>query len=108
MKIFATLFLVVAGICGLMWVFTGNDLAVHKTFDPKYADLHRNVFEHSQSYIQGKIDYISQLRLEFETADKGHKQALRNMILTQASTVDLNQLPADMHSFINSLKDNVQ
>lgn len=101
-------FIALIGILALSWVSTGNDFFLYKFFAPKQENVRRQVFENTQSYVQGKADYISQLRLEYESADPKsesvHRAALRNMILTQALTVDNDKLPADEQRFISDLR----
>lgn len=85
---------------------TGGDLAIYRFWAPKQENARRVVFESTQSYVQGKVSYLSQLRLEYETAEPNsvHRKALRTMILTEASNVDNSQLPISMQAFIAGLK----
>lgn len=106
MKAIGVGLLAIVAILGVSWIAQGNDFFLLKVFGPKYADTNRQIFEHGQSYVQGKVDYLSQLRLEYESAEPGspHRHALRSMILTQANTVDRNQLPPDLQRFIGDLE----
>ena len=89
---------------GVGFLATGGDLAIYKFWAPKRANAEREVFVHTNSYIQGKTDYIGRLRYEYQTADEGHKAALKSLILSEASTVDNTLLPPDTQTFLNSLK----
>lgn len=106
MKTTGYILLSVFGILALTWMLTGNDFYLYKYFAPKREAVRRQVFENTQSYVQGKTDYISQLRLQYEDepAASPHRLALRKMIITQADTVDAALLPSDMQNFIADLK----
>ena len=88
----------------LGFLATGGDLAIYSFWAPKRADAQRQVFEHTQSYIEGKRGNIARMRVEFETADPAHKAALRTMILAEADSVDNAKLPASQQAFISSLR----
>jgi hypothetical protein len=96
-------FLVVVYAIGFLT--TGGDLAIYRFWAPKQENAKRVVFENTQSYVQGKAEYIGRLRYQYQSADAGAgKEALRTLILSEASTVDNAKLPADEQAFINSLK----
>jgi hypothetical protein len=97
-------FLILLGVYGLGFVATGGDLAIYRFWAPKQENAKRVVFENTQSYVQGKTEYLNQLRLDYETADGRQKEALRRTILTESSTVDNSKLPIDLQSFIRSLR----
>lgn len=105
-RIFTLIVVFLVLIYGLGFLATGGDLAIYKFWAPKQANAERAVFKQTQSYIDGKTTYLSRLRLEYETADAGHKAALRTEILTEASQVDESKLPYDLQAFIDSLKGN--
>lgn len=100
-----------AGFCVLVVMYgfgflaTGGDLAIYRFWAPKQENAKRVVFENTQSYVQGKVEYLSRLRLQYQSADPASTQraALRTMILTEASTVDRGKLPPDIQGFLSSL-----
>ena len=66
---------------------------------PKYAKAERQVFENTPSYVQGKVNYLTTLRLDYERAEPGNqKNALKTAIITEAATVDHKQLPASLQA----------
>ena len=70
----------------------------------QYRDVQREVFEHSQSYVQGKISHLTRLRMSYEIADEGdRREALRRMIVTEAATVDNEDLPESLRTFITEV-----
>lgn len=91
----------------LGFLATGGDLAIYRFWAPKQEAARREVFVQTQSYVQGKIGNIARMRVEYESAgadDQAHKQALRTMILTEASQISPDQLPPDQRAFVASLK----
>jgi hypothetical protein len=98
------LIVVVALFYGLGFLATGGDLAIYRFWAPKRANAERVVFQNTQSFVQGKTEYLSRLRFEYQSADADRKAALRTLILSEASDVDNTKLPVDLQVFINSLK----
>ena len=100
--------LVLLGVSyGIGFLATGGDLAIYRFWAPKYANAQREVFVNTNSYIQGKTDYLSRLRFEYQASkDADQKAALRTLILTEASNVDNSKLPIDLQGFIQNLKEN--
>jgi hypothetical protein len=75
---------------------TGGDLAIYRFWAPKQADAQREVFTHSQSYVQGKIQNIAQECHAYRTADPGTtKESFAAEIRDEATTVRLADLPQD-------------
>lgn len=83
---------------------TGGNLAIYKYWAPQMEDARREVFENTQSYVQGKNTYLSRLRLQYETAEGKQKDALRRIILSEAETIDLEHLTPANSAFVNSLR----
>lgn len=96
---------VVFGIAyGIGFLATGGDLMIYKFFAPKMEEARREVFEQTPSYVQGKNTYIARLRLEYETAEGEQKEALRRLILTEAETIDEENLTPANRSFVYGLR----
>ncbi len=91
---------------GVGFLATGGDLAIYKFWAPKRANAERQVFENTQSYVQGKVAYLSEMRMEYESAkpDSDQRSALRRMILTESAQIDRDHLPADLNAFVESLR----
>jgi hypothetical protein len=91
---------------GVGFLATGGNLAIYRFWAPKQANAEREVFVNTNSYVQGKTDYISRLRFEYQSSkDADQKAALRTLILTEAANVDNSKLPADLQAFIVGLKE---
>lgn len=95
--------LVLAGIVSI-FIVSGIYLGWYRAFMPQMEDARHDVFKQTQSYIDGKITHLNRLKLDYQTKGEGHRGALRNMILTEASTVDRSKLPSDLRRFIETLE----
>lgn len=104
-RIIAVIVLLMAIMYGVGFLATGGDLAIYQFWAPKRANAERKVFENTQSYVQGKTEYISRLRYQYQNADGAQKESLRQLILSEASTVDNDKLPLDLQGFIQNLKE---
>lgn len=104
--VFAILaFLVILYVIGFLT--TGGNLAIYRFWAPKYANAQREVFVNTNSYIQGKTDYLNRLRFEYiKSKDADERAGLKTLILSEASNVDNSKLPVDLQGFIATLKEN--
>jgi len=76
-----------------------------KTVGKAQENANREVFEQTQSYVEGKRQELTKLRLEYEEdTSKTDKEALKRMILSDFSNFDESKLPLDLDSFLQSLK----
>lgn len=104
LKIIGYALLVLVVLYGLGFAATGGDLLIYKFWAPKQAAAERQVFEQTPSFVHGKIEYLTRLRFEYQSASGVQKHAIAQLILDEASTVDNLQLPIDLQLFISSLK----
>lgn len=99
--------LIIILICGfvLSFIATGGDLALYKFWAPKQENAKRQVFENTQSYVQGKTEYIGRLRYQYLAAEPNSAQqaSLRMLILSEAQTVDMDKLPYSLKAFVQQL-----
>lgn len=78
-----------------------------KFFAPRKEEIRREVFEHTKSYVQGKIQILVKNRLEYmREKDPESKAALRSAILHQMADFDKSLLPNDLRLFITKLETN--
>lgn len=100
--------LVVLGLLAvgaLGFIGVAYDTGMYKFWAPKQENIRREVFTNTQSFVQGKISYLTQLRLDYETAADGpQKRAVRSMILNEANQVNHDLLPANLRGFIEGLE----
>lgn len=108
MKVIGIIGAVILGlvlVMGVAFVTAGADLAMFKFFAPKYEDAKREVFENTQSFVHGKRSMLNRIRLEYESTDSpARKAALRKMALDEASTINLDLLPAGLAGWVRSLE----
>lgn len=94
--------LVVAYFIG--FAATGGNLLSYKFWAPKQENARRQVFENTQSYVQGKSEYIGKLIYQYRAAEAGaQKGALKQLILSEAATVDVSKLPAGERAFLTAI-----
>jgi hypothetical protein len=79
-------------------------LTVYKTFATKWESARTDVYRENKSYVEGTIRDLRDLRREYITAEEGHKDAIRSLILHRAGELDWDRLPADLREFLNELE----
>lgn len=79
------------------------NLGFNAFFAPKYQAVQRKVFEETPSYVQGKIQYLTRLEMEYKTADEEQKPAIATLIKREASTLKEEYIPGSLRTFIESL-----
>lgn len=105
MKIVAASLLGLAGVMVLGFIFTAYDTGMYKFWAPKQENIRREVFTNTQSYVQGKIAYLTQLQLDYTQAqDVNQRAAIRSMILGEANQIQPELLPENLRLFIHSLE----
>jgi len=92
------------GLLCLIWLLQGNDFFLYKVFAPKYEQVRRETFEQSKAYRQGMVQELSNMHFEYIKADSAHKVALASIILHRAADFPEEDMPADLRTFIRSLK----
>ncbi len=103
-RVFLGLIVFMIGVYAIGFLATGGDLAIYRFWAPKQENARRVVFENTQSYVQGKQEYLSRLRFQYQTAEPGAgKDALRTLIVSEASTVDTDKLSPDLQAFVRSM-----
>jgi len=99
-----TIIAIMAGLFAIGFIATGGDLAMYRFWAPKQENAKRVVFENTQSYVQGKQEYISRLRYQYQMSEPGAQhEALRQLILSEAANVDNSKLSPDVQSFLRSI-----
>jgi len=96
--------LVVLGMGLIIFGLTYTGQEFKRFFKPRDQAIERQVFEQTPSFVQGKIQYISRLKLEYEQAETtAAKNSLKSLILSEASVVDMSTFPYGLKTFIQSL-----
>jgi hypothetical protein len=104
-RVFLALLVAICFLYGIGFLATGGDLLIYRFWAPKMENAKREVFENTQSYVQGKTEYIGKLRYQYLAAEPNSAQqaSLRMLILSEASTVDLDKLPYSLKAFVQSI-----
>ena len=104
MKLTAQSIIVIFVTLALIVVMSFFGLEMKRYFAPKHAEIDRNVFEETPSFVHGKAQHIARLRHEYQMADTtSQKNALKQLIQHEASTIRPELLPTDIQQFIRTL-----
>jgi hypothetical protein len=98
---------ILGGLVGLLlltWIFQGNDFFMYQYFAPRQEAVRRQVFEQTKSYRDGMVQEVRNYRIQYQTASKEHKAALRSVILQETANFPLEQLPPDQKEWLDSLR----
>lgn len=97
----------IAGVLGVLVVVIGLSfygLEMKRFFAPRHAEIDRQVFEQTPSFVHGKAQYLSRLRLKYEMADtESARASLRVLIKSEAAAVNNDLLPLELQNFLISL-----
>jgi len=106
-KTIGTLFVVIFIMILLIafwFAMSGVDLFSYSFFAPKYENVRRNVFENTQSYIEGKRQELSKYRLEYiREKDSIVKEAIASTIRQSFTNFNKTKLDYDSQIFLDSL-----
>jgi hypothetical protein len=76
-----------------------------KTVGKAQQNANRTVFEESQSYVEGKRQFLNKEREEYKREkDPQSKEAIRQSILHEMVSFDLSKLSNEDSTFIQELK----
>lgn len=68
-------------------------------------ETERVTYEQSRTHVEGAIDDLYRYRLKYYNADnQAHRNSLRAMILRRARDVDGEDMPRDIRTFVDSLR----
>jgi hypothetical protein len=89
----------------LGWILQANNYVNFAFWAPKYENVRRNTFENTQSYVQGKIQDLSNYKLQYSQAkDTDTKQGIQSVIRTQFANFDINQCPEELKPFLQEMR----
>lgn len=91
----------------LTWIGQGNDFFMYKFFAPRQVEVQHEVFKNSQAYVDGMVQNLQQYMLEYQKAEKEHKDALKTVIIRESGKIDEKYLPSDLRAFIHKLKSEI-
>ncbi len=105
--VFGGIVLAILLFVGLMFGLSALGLVHYQFFAPKFQAAEREVYEQTPSYVQGKEQSLSELRLEYQRAKtQGEKNNIKAMVINEAATVDLNLLKdRSLRRFVQDLRE---
>ncbi len=84
----------------------GTDFILYRTFAPAREEVRREVFEQSQSRVQGQISALNRYRVDYAGATSdAHRCAIRALVLSEAANTDMSTLPTDLSAWVTSLRE---
>ena len=104
MRVVFGVFGVLVLLCGVTWIFQGNDFILMKYFSPKEESVRREVFEQSKAYNQGMTQELDNMYIEYSKASPEHKKALKSVVLHRVADYDVNKLPPHLKEFVSQLR----
>jgi hypothetical protein len=77
----------------------------YQFFGTRFENARRQVFEQTQSYVEGKRQDLVRYRLQYQQAkDPAEQQAIRMMILESMANVDTSLFSYDLQDFLRSIQ----
>lgn len=90
--VICSIIIAAVAVIGLTW--GGNILGLwsYSFFAPKYENVKREVFENTQSYVEGKRQALTKYYNEYRNSDSTDKIALRQIVLQDFANFNLEYL----------------
>lgn len=99
---------VVIGSLGLLLavgIAGGGEYVYQKVWGVRTADVRREVFEESKSFVHGTIRDIENLAVDYAKADSDTERAIiKQTVLHRVSTFDTKELPEHLVTFVEDLR----
>jgi len=90
----------------LAFIITGGELFIFKFFAPKFEDARREVFENTQSYVEGARQELSAYKLDYARAKTAEeKTAIKFTVVHRFANLDENKLDPGLRSFLREMKE---
>lgn len=97
--------LVIGGLIGLSYGFGWIEVHQTKTIYKAKKNAKREVFEQTQSYVEGKKQTALKYYKEYQQANESQKQGLKNIISQEFANFDENKyLIGELRNFISDCK----
>lgn len=97
MKAFFTTLAIILGIATLTFGLNYLGLINYQFFAPKYENARREVFENTQSYVEGKRQDLVKYHYEFiRSKSTQDKEAIRMVIIQSFANFDLTKLSPEL------------
>ena len=91
-----------------VFVVVGSILSfyLYSYFAPKYEQVRYDTFKQSQSYNDGMLRDLQDLKMEYIKANDEQKAALKAIVIHRFSVYELEKLPYDLRGFYMELTKN--
>lgn len=103
-KIIGLAFLGLIIVVGLPFMLGWTNVFYTKTVGKAKQNAQREVFEQTQSYVEGKRQEAVKYRLEYMRGDENDKAAIKMMIAQSFANFDENKLDETLRSFVYKMK----
>lgn len=104
LKVFLGFIGIVVLFLALNLGFGWFDVFKTKTVGKAKQDAQREVFENTQSYVEGKRQEALKYRLEYMKADSSDREAIRMVVVQGFANFDEEKLPIELRNFIHDMK----
>jgi hypothetical protein len=91
-------------LIGLSWGGTALGLLHMKVFEPKRQNIEREIFENTQSYVEGKRQEAMKMYREWNAADDESKPGLEKMAGHTFSNVDDDIFEEPLRTWVHNCK----
>lgn len=92
-------FAIVFVVFSLQWLGIVN----YRFFEPKRENARREVYENTQSYVEGKRQAITKYYDEWRKADADNKAAIRMIVLQDFANFDTEHFTSTQFSWYNQI-----
>ena len=97
--IFGAVVLVVVAV-----IFSGANLEMTRFFGTRMESIRTDIYRENKSYIEGTVRDLRELRIQYDAAGEGHRDALRSLIFHRAGELSWERLPLDVREFLSNLE----
>ena len=104
LKSFLTFLVIIIAISALGFVATSIDFANLKFWGVKYENAHREIFEQTKSYNQGKTQQLAKYYVEWKEGDQDTKDAIKFAIRHQFSDYQADRLEPGLSNFLVQMR----
>lgn len=97
-------FLMVVLFVGLSFVFGYSDVLYTRTVGKEKQNAQREVFEETQSYVEGKRQEAAKYYREYMRSDEEDRAILRVVVANSFANFDETKLSSELESFVHMCK----
>jgi len=102
---FKTIALSVIGIIVLVFALELIGLGFFKFFEPKRENIRREVYENTQSFVEGKLQDLAKYYGEYQKASAEDKEIIKTVIQSQFSYFDADKVTnPKLQSFLINMR----